>query len=365
MSFVIILFSLGLWLGSLGILLIKRKETSPDCRENQKLDNFRSITVVIVARNEEAVIHQMLASLSKIEYPTALYEIILVDDCSQDSTGESFEVFAALHENVSVIRIEATEKILPGKKEGLQRALTAARNEIILLTDADCLVSPLWLKDCSRYWDDDTKMLVGYAPEDYEQLLKKADSIGKFSFYFRRFMQIVSAGNFAATTGLGVPFSCYGRNLAVSRKLLLDAGGYRSIGKEVSGDDKQVLNLMRKQPGKIKYSPLKNVITFPELKSFHEQQKRRLGKIKMSSPFYFFLTLLIIGFFIYLPFRVLINRDFLSYAIFYLSSLVIWLINLWKHREKFVILDLLFLIIYPYYLIYYTILGTQGNWVWK
>ncbi len=146
---------------------------------------------------------------------------------------------------------------------------------------------------------------------------------------------------------------------------MINAGGYHKIGRDTAGDDKQVLNLFRQLPGKIRYSPQRNVVTYPELENFSDQQKRRFGKLKMSSPLHYCLTLLVIGFFIYLPLRVVLGSDYRSLLIYYLSALTVWLINLIKHQERFMLPDLIFIIIYPYYMIYYTVLGTKGGWHWK
>jgi len=354
-SFVIICFSLALLLGGIGILFNRRG------RE----EKLRTFSIAIIARNEERVLPQTLESLGKIDYPNDMYEIFLVDDCSTDRTAELFKSFAVEKPEVSVIQIKEGEKILPGKKYGLQKALEKARNEIFLLTDADCLVSSNWLKDTSAYWNDETIMLVGYAPEDYSKLIQGAGFFRRISLYLRRFIQLANAGSYAAPIGLNIPFSCSGRNLAIARKPFLNAGGYYRTGEERSGDDKRALSIMMKIPGKISYSPVRNVTTHPLFENFHQQQKRRFGKMKMSSPFYFITTVLIIGFFIYLPFRVILFADYYSFLLFYTSALFVWSINLAWHRERFVLFDLIFLIIYPYYMIYYTLLGFKGDWQWK
>ena len=326
---------------------------------------LRSISIVAVARNEQEKLPSLLNSLTQLDYPSDLFEIILVDDCSSDETYLLMESYSRERENVRSIKVKEAEKDLPGKKAGLQRALEAARNDMLLLTDADCVVSPEWLQDTASYWDDETKMLVGYAPEDYSKLIKEASPDKRITYTFRRFSQIVNGGIFAATIGLGKPFSCYGRNLAVDRNLFLQAGGYQQMKDSKAGDDKQALNLLSKQPGKVKYSPVRNVTTYPNLQNYREQQKRRFGKLGMSSPLYYTLTFIVFGFFIYLPFRVFIMADYYSFLIFYLAALLVWLINLYKHRERFFLLDLLFLVVYPYFMIYYTLLGFKGDWQWK
>ncbi len=204
MSIVIVLFAAGLLLAGIGIILNKQGK-------NDKLNSF---SVCIAARNEEQVLPRTLDSLSMIDYPQEFYEIILVDDSSRDKTGEIMEDFAGKKQNVRVIRLKEEQRTLPGKKAALQKALESAGKDIILLTDADCLVSPQWLRDSSRYWEEETKMLVGYAPEEYSSLIENSSFAGKIFYSLRRFSQNVTAGIFAATIGLGVPFSCYGRNLA-------------------------------------------------------------------------------------------------------------------------------------------------------
>ncbi|MBW6515329.1 MAG: glycosyltransferase [Candidatus Cloacimonetes bacterium] len=355
MSLVILVFSAFLLLGCIGIILNKR---------GRQYD-LKTISVAIVARNEEKNLPFTLRSIDKLKYPKEFYEIILVDDCSSDSTLQLFEQFASVRDNVFVVKLRKEEKTLLGKKEGLQKALELARKEIFLLTDADCIFSQNWLNDVSSFWENNTKMVVGYAPEDYSGILKEATLRKKFVFLLRRFSQIATGGVFAATIGLRKPFSCYGRNLAISKEMLLKAGGYKNLTGSQAGDDKQILNLMNKQPGQIRYSPIKNVITYPELKNYKDQQKRRFGKLHMSSKLYLILTVLVIGFFIYLPIRLFVFKDLLSFFVFYFSALLVWSVNLFKHSERFCLLDLVFILIYPYQVIYYTVLGTKGDWQWK
>lgn len=351
MSLVVFFVSALLILGGIGITL------------NRKVKKYveRSFSIVVVAKNEEMRIAPLLNSLDYIDYPTNLFEIILVDDCSTDNTNMMLNQFASKHANATVISLNENEKTLPGKKEGLQRALEIAKMEIMLLTDADCAVNQNWLKDINRYWSDDTVLLVGYAPEELESTKHKYC----YKYSFRRFSQLATSGVFAATIGLGIPFSCYGRNLAISRSKLIEAGGYKGLNKEIAGDDKQVLNLIKKQNGAIRYSPVKNVVSQVLKEGFHEQQKRRFGKVKQSSLLYIISTMLLLLFLLIIPFWVVLSRNYQVILTLFLSALVAWCLNLLVHRERFALTDPLYIVIYPYFMLYYTILGSVGGWKWK
>ncbi|MFA5498233.1 MAG: glycosyltransferase [Candidatus Cloacimonadia bacterium] len=356
MIFIIALFTALLLIGGVSIALL------PKGSETKK----RSFSITVVAKNEENRIEALLNSLLLLDYPKELYEIILVDDCSTDNTLQLFKEFAEKFTDTKIISIDEKEKKLAGKKEGLQRALDIAKNEIFLLTDADCTVQHFWLDSVSKYWDEDTVMLVGYAPEEFDVLsMVELSLIDKVNFAFRRFCQIATSGLFAATIGLGIPFSCYGRNLAISKLALLAVGGYKSIGTDKAGDDKQALNLIKKTRGKIRYSPVKNVISFPELVNFREQQKRKYGKVKQSPPLFFLATIFLLSFLIVLPVWLIATTRFIPVITLYFAALIAWLFNLAKHQERFHPLDPIFVIVYPYFMLYYTLLGSSGKWTWK
>lgn len=365
MSYLIYLYSLALLAAAVGIIANKKS----------KQEKKRTYSVVIVARNEQDYLPYLLKSLADIEYPKELYEVILVDDGSRDDTPKMMVAMAEANPNISYLRID--EKTLPGKKEGLQVALELAQQQIILRTDADCVVSSQWLLEVDRYWDDSTHMLIGFAPELTYRQAKKYQHISPnqtlflnickeyLGILFRRFLNMVAAGIYAASAGLGVPFSCAGGNLAVDRQFLLHIGGYKSLVKYKSGDDKQLLNLIRKNGGKIRYCPEETVYRLSETGSFIEQQKRRFGKMKMSSPFYFLLTLLVILFHLYLPVYLLLSLDYAAAITLYLAAAIVWLVNNIQHRQTPALFDFILLPIYPYYFIFFTLYGSFARHSWK
>ena len=66
------------------------------------------VSVVIAARNEEAVIISCLTAAAEQDYPSGMFEIIAVDDRSVDRTGELMRQFSTHRHNVTIISIQET-----------------------------------------------------------------------------------------------------------------------------------------------------------------------------------------------------------------------------------------------------------------
>ncbi len=105
------------------------------------------ISVVIAARNEAANIEACVCSVLACDYPAALREVVVVDDYSEDDTAERVARLAAAHsDEVRLLRLSETQPSAPpGKKSALSRGIACACGEIIVTTDADCLVPSRWL----------------------------------------------------------------------------------------------------------------------------------------------------------------------------------------------------------------------------
>jgi len=203
------------------------------------------ISVVIAARNESKRIKPALDSLGSINYPQDKYEVIWVDDASQDDTYNLIQQHAAQKENWQVIRITEKNENLKGKKFALQKAIGAAKGEIILTTDADCRVPENWLLEMAAYFEDDTVMVLGHA------LLEKKKG---FPDKLLRFDNLFSGIMVAVPTILGYPMTSVGRNMAYRKKAYLQVGGYEKLSQHKSGDDVHLTELFRRKiNGKIKF----------------------------------------------------------------------------------------------------------------
>jgi chlorobactene glucosyltransferase len=109
-----------------------------------------SLSVLIPARNEEKNIAACVESLCAQDYPGRL-EILVLDDGSEDRTGE---IVAAIAQQDSRVRVIRGGELLPGwkgKPNALRQLKEVATGELLLLTDADCIFYPGALAGAVRH----------------------------------------------------------------------------------------------------------------------------------------------------------------------------------------------------------------------
>jgi glycosyltransferase involved in cell wall biosynthesis len=307
----------------------------------------------VVSHNEENMLNPLLDSLLALDYPQNNLEIILVDDNSTDNTWTIISTFAQEHKYVKAIKSDSQYCDYKGKKAGLQSALDIAQGDILVFTDADASVPANWLKSYNRYFNDNTGLVIGYIRGENIRAMK-------------RYKRIISSGIFASFSGIGYPFSCSGGNLAIRRKALELVGGYTPIKDFPSGDDKQMLNLVKKTHFQIAYNSDVKVIERERKltkEQAYQQNIRHYGKFSLSSPIYQIGFILIILYYFSVPILSIFRPSLL--LLFWLSNLSFYIFSCIKHKESLRIEDIFLTIIYPYYMLYFSLVGTFSEAKWK
>lgn len=112
-------------------------------------DSFQPfVSVIIAAYNEEKVISRTVQSILKSDYPH--YEIIVVDDGSQDRTSAIVSENFYNNERVHLIRKENG-----GKSSALNRGIQKAKGDIIVAIDADTIISHQAISLLVRHFMDE------------------------------------------------------------------------------------------------------------------------------------------------------------------------------------------------------------------
>ena len=115
----------------------------------------RPISIVICSWNELSGLKRLLPQLFLQAY--ANYEIIVVDDRSSDGTYEFLIDERKNHSNLKIVKIDKTPDHLNNKKYALTLGVKAAKNELVLLTDADCIPGTIhWIKSMTAHFDKNT-----------------------------------------------------------------------------------------------------------------------------------------------------------------------------------------------------------------
>lgn len=192
--------------------------------------NFRPfVSVVIPARNEEMRIEQCLRSIADSDYPPDRFEIIAVNDRSADHTGEILRKCNASIPNLRIITIATPrpERNLRGKPGAIDAGITASKGEIILMTDADCIVPPGWIAAIAAQFE---KSEIGLTASFTEIRPNTTfESMQAVEWTLTHTMAL-------AGVGLRQPLGCFGNNLAVRRSVYEALGGFAGIRFSVTED---------------------------------------------------------------------------------------------------------------------------------
>jgi len=232
-----------------------------------------SFSVVIPARNEEEVIEQCLDSVLAQRYPSSLFEIILVDDFSEDKTA-----IIAKKKDVRIIHLKeiVNNKINSYKKKAVEEGIKAAKGDYIVVTDADCIVPTDWLRTLAWMIENQKPVMIA-AP------VRMQGSYFSFLGLFQSLDFLSLQGITAAATGSGKMSLCNGANLCYSKEAFKEVGGFSGIDQIASGDDLLLMHkFSEKYPGRVHYCFSEDVIvqTTPEktFKSFISQRIRWASK---------------------------------------------------------------------------------------
>jgi poly-beta-1,6-N-acetyl-D-glucosamine synthase len=330
-------------------------------------DPLPTVSVIIAARNEQERIGLCLRHLALIDYPAERHEVILIDDHSGDNTAAIIADCCKQHPNWKLVGSGDKESASRGKRSALLQGIAAARGELIFTTDADCLVPRLWLKKMTGYFKPGVSMVLGYSP-----LIPARGFWNKLLQFDNLFSAVVSA----APAQLGYPFNSVGRNLAYRRDVYLQVGGYQSLKKFRSGDDVHLTERFRARgKGRIVFcaDPETFVETYPPgvAQDIFQQQIRKNSKVLKVSPA---TILLFVTVFIYHVSIVLVPLLHPGYWLIWGLAVGMKVSLEWNclllavkifRQEKLRGYLPLMQLLYPFYIIFFSILGIFQKYRWK
>lgn len=188
------------------------------------------LSVVICARNEAENLKRYLPVVLQQHYPD--FEVIVVNDASSDDTAAVLSGFKKQWSGLRVITI--LEKSHPGKKEALSAGIHAAKNEYLVLTDADCRpASSRWLMGMAKAFSTGAELVLGYGP-----FQKSSGFFNKWA----RFEVLFTAVQYFSWARAGVPYMGVGRNIGYKKGVFKRTGGFQKHAHLPSGDDDLLVN---------------------------------------------------------------------------------------------------------------------------
>lgn len=279
---------------------------------------LHSFSIIIAARNEEAVLCACLDSVLQQSIPLSRYEVIIVDDRSIDKTFAIANEYKSIYSNVIVKHIDKVPEGISPKKNAVAFGVASASKEIIVFTDADCIVPPRWLEAINRTFAYKTGLVQGIT------MYSRIHGMNEI-FWGLQSVDFLSHGIVAASAiGAGVPLNSNANNFAFRRDAFYEIGGYgKSVDKVVSGDDDLLLQkIWKSKKWKIRFmidnSGIVSTLPTKTAKGVFEQRKRWGSKtvhynilqvVILSGIFLFYLSILFasgLGF---------VNKEFFYWAL--------------------------------------------------
>jgi cellulose synthase/poly-beta-1,6-N-acetylglucosamine synthase-like glycosyltransferase len=190
------------------------------------------VSVIICARNERDNLAQHLTSVLTQDYP--LYEVIVVNDYSDDDTEELLSVLRSQYPHLRSTIIKNDASFINSKKFAATIGIKAAQYEWLLFTDADCQpAGPQWIRSMSKYFVENKDIVLGYGG-----YLAQKTFLNKWIRYDTCFNALRYCG-FAMS---GMPYTGIGRNLAYRKSLFYAHNGFATHAHILSGEEDMLVN---------------------------------------------------------------------------------------------------------------------------
>jgi len=330
----------------------------------------RTVSVIIVARNEARNLNDLFLGLMNQDYPRELFEVILADDDSEDETSEIADKYLTAGLNLKYLKVTGRDAVISPKKHALEIAIQQSQGEIILTTDADCLLPQTWISSMISHFSEDVSMVAGYSRTlipDWD----KASLLHKYEHIDFAFTYMVLGGGYT----LGKSWACIGQNLAYTRQAFESVGGFTKIQHLISGDDVNLMQLMRRQGLKIIFnfdsSGWVHTRAVKSWKQLVNQRSRWASNMKYQLKFNpeFFFILLSMAFMYWGGLIMLLFNVWLGLLIFAVRVLI-ENIFLGYTRSRFgvsakmMLFYPIWLVIQTFFLVFTMVLGQFNIFVW-
>jgi len=234
------------------------------------------VSIIIPARNEAENIPKCLNSILQQTYPSELFEVIVVDDHSEDETAQIVEDIE--NQQLKLLRVAdftKGEELQSFKKKAIEIGVLNAKGQLIVTTDADCIAGQNWLKAIVSFYEINKSKFIA-SPVNFQNERN----------LFERFQSLDFLGMMGVTGG-GIQGKfmnmCNGANLAYEKKVFEEVNGFEGIDHLASGDDMLFMQkVAQRYPNGIGFLKNQDAVVYtraqPTFRSFFNQRIRWSSK---------------------------------------------------------------------------------------
>lgn len=230
------------WLIQILYYLVIYKKPYAYERKREKIHDLEveqpAVSVIIASKNEAESIAQNLPAILEQDYPD--FEVIVVNMGSTDETDTQLKLLSQKYPNLYHTYVPEEAESYNEKKLALTIGIKAAKNDILLFTEAYCKpVSGLWIQEFANEFKKGKEIVLGFC----RLLIPKNVAMRKFISYDNLIhnLKLLSLALYKK------PFMGISRNLAYKRELFFDEKGFSSVLFVENGEDDLFINKISKK----------------------------------------------------------------------------------------------------------------------
>lgn len=194
-----------------------------DKEETDSAENLKPVSVVIISDNNSVELDNNLKYFLSQDY-SAGYEIIVVVSRDEDGTADVLKTYNK-YKNLYTTFVPETSRYMSRRKLAITLGVKAAKNDLILLTDAVCKpVSNHWIEGMSTKCRDGINLVIGYS--------NYSDDTGQFKTFYRLHKEYT----YMYEAFKGFAYSTYGNNLLFKKADFMSGRGFQGNLKYVRGE---------------------------------------------------------------------------------------------------------------------------------
>lgn len=333
-------------------------------RKSEPMLPAKFVTVIVPVRNEAGNILQLLEMLKRQTFNKSYFEVLIVNDHSDDSTVEVVE--NALKDN-SPHNFRLIHSSGEGKKRAIEEGIKQSRGEIIVTTDADCMMGDFWLQILHDAYVKSGTSIVA-APV---RIASGNSIIQLYQQWDYMAMQVCGLGSLRRHH----PLLCSGANLAFGKADFIEVNGYAGNEELVSGDDTFLMLKLAKLNGCAAIINTDVIVTAQSLPTFTaviSQRVRWGSKVKYYRDLYIIgagLLVMLVNVLFVFSLVALLNGDITPFiSMIFLKvfpDLVVLMKGFRFFHLRYTISGFFLFIIHPFLQLFISMLSLRGIYEWK
>ena len=215
------------------ILLLYRGSVLWSKKTSVKKEAEEGVSVIITCSNKAELLKQNLEAFLNQDYPR--YEIIVVDECSEDETQELLSDFQKKYPHLKTSRIFPDTKFRRTKKIAINIGVLAAQYDVLLFSEINCRPeSEHWIQSMQEAFEENTAVVLGYSNYSTAKANQGIRRYFRFLWFWKNMVLVRNGMN---VTGNGY-------NMGYRKKYYLEKRGFSGNTQEYIGFDSDMVKAL-------------------------------------------------------------------------------------------------------------------------